>query len=275
MIRISLPWLIEVIRNLDSINEIVADEPINKSFISLIIAEQALTNITNTSVYSASVRVSRQLGDTLFEQINSITAENDLSRNLTQWERSKIHSQLSQFKTALFAELNVMPTYFVTPKGGFDTSILIEDGSRLFNHRLKDKVPFASFDAAEVGKAIAFELATAAGFHLFRLLEAVLRRYWDVLSGGEAPPEPKTIGIIAASLEQKSLGEPKVYETLRQINKLHRNPLIHPEVVLVQEEAMALLGIVNSAIGAMLEAIPDAPTTTANVPMHPSVDQVP
>ena len=37
---------------------------------------------------------------------------------------------------------------------------------------------------------------------------------------------------FAAELERQQLGDPKVVEAIKQMTKLHRNPLIHPEVIL-------------------------------------------
>jgi hypothetical protein len=36
---------------------------------------------------------------------------------------------------------------------------------------------------------------------------------------------------FAAELERQQLGDPKVVEAIKQMTKLHRNPLIHPEVI--------------------------------------------
>jgi hypothetical protein len=44
---------------------------------------------------------------------------------------------------------------------------------------------------------------------------------------------------------------------------LHRNPLIHPEVILDLGEEIEILGISRSVIGAMLKVMPDVPTTTS------------
>jgi hypothetical protein len=49
--------------------------------------------------------------------------------------------------------------------------------------------------------------------------------------------------------------------------KLHRNPLIHPEVALSVDEAMATLGIARSVVTAMLAELPVLPQTTSNVPV--------
>jgi hypothetical protein len=46
------------------------------------------------------------------------------------------------------------------------------------------------------------------------------------------------------------------------MTKLHRNPLIHPEVILTVEEAIGIIGMARSVIAMMLQSLPDVPTTT-------------
>ena len=125
------------------------------------------------------------------------------------------------------------------------------------------KVPEAEKDAKEAGKALAFELGTACGFHTFRVVECVLRRYWDFVSQNKKRPVPQTLGLFATQLQQCSLGEERVWDCLRNMAKLHRNPIIHPEVILSFQEAIGILGIARSAIGVMLDSLPDAPGVTS------------
>ena len=57
------------------------------------------------------------------------------------------------------------------------------------------------------------------------------------------------------------LGEFTVYKRAGS-TKLHRNPLIHPEVILTVEEAIGIIGMARGVIAMMLQAMPDVPTTT-------------
>ena len=77
-----------------------------------------------------------------------------------------------------------------------------------------------------------------------------------------ARPKLETIGTYASALEDNKFGDEKVWESLKQLGKLHRNPLIHPEVILDVGEEIEILGISRSVVGAMLKVMPDVPTTT-------------
>ena len=84
----------------------------------------------------------------------------------------------------------------------------------------------------EAGKSLAFELPTAAGFHIFRATESVLRRYYDHVTSGKVPPKVRSIAIYVRQLRIAKCAEEIILATLEQMAKLHRNPLIHPEVAL-------------------------------------------
>lgn len=171
-----------------------------------------------------------------------------------------------EFKLIFMAELGVIPSFIITRKEGFDTNVLIESGISLFPKDLIEKVPETEKDATEVGKALAFELATACGFHAFRVTEAVARRYWDEMAPGKPRPKPETLGSIASEMRDKGIGDTKIIESIKQMTRLHRNPLIHPEVILSVDEAIGIIGIARSVVGAMLKSLPDIPITTGAAP---------
>jgi hypothetical protein len=82
-----------------------------------------------------------------------------------------------------------------------------------------------------------------------------LRRYWDHVSNGKARPKRFNIGDYLKRMDDLSVGDQKIKATLRQIKDLHRNELMHPENSLDLDEAIALLGIAQSAIAAMLKEL--------------------
>lgn len=168
----------------------------------------------------------------------------------------KIKTALAAFETVLGAEWNLADLFLVSPLPGYDTTALIESGIVLFPQELKAKVPEAEIDANDFGKCLAFRLPNSAGFHLHRLNEAVLRRYYDSVTGGKPRPKLRTIGGYLAALEKHNAGDKKVRAALDSIRELHRNPLMHPEQRLETiDEAIALHGAIHSVIVHMLKAI--------------------
>ena len=188
--------------------------------------------------------------------MNEQTSTEEISTNAYN-----IQEGLRQFETVLTAELGLEDLYLVFQKRGYDNEALINNAMRLFPEDLAEKVPTAEFDIKQAGKCIAFELCTAAGFHLHRANEAVLHRYYDVVTDGAKRPENRTMGAYITALEAKKCGDAKALAALKSLKDLDRNPLIHPdesvEPIESIDDAIALLNSVHTAIVHMLKAIPE------------------
>jgi len=263
MIRINAAWLITSEEAIDALDRLVAGQTVLESLSILFGAQGALEQIFDQSFYKDHVRASRTAGRTLHERVSAfLNADDWTTKKIEQYELVSLLAAKSTFKTVFLADLGVMPIYIVSKKDTFDVSLLIDAGINLFPGAIMAKVPEVEKDASEVGRALAYELSTACGFHTFRVTESVLRRYWDVVSKGKARPKLQTLGNFAAQMEKNKYGDDKVIEAIKQMTKLHRNPLIHPEVILTVEEAIGIIGMARSVIAMMLQVLPDVPATT-------------
>lgn len=263
MIRISLAYLFTLADALEPLAKLEPSTKFSEVFLELYGAQGNLNNLLNGAFFSFDLRSCRVAGTELLNELN-----NACSRIQADFQSEMLGASYNvkfayqAFKPLFLAELAVVPAYFVSRHGAYDTITLLDDGASLFPPSLRVKVPEAILDANEAGKALAYELGTACGFHIFRIVESVLKRYWDVVSGAATRPNLETIGNYAAEMQKKNFGEAKIWETLSQLAKLHRNPLIHPDVILTVDEAIEIVGIARSAIGAMLRTLPDVPPTT-------------
>jgi hypothetical protein len=261
--RIRIPWMLEVANAIEQLDKIEASKPLSQSWFYLFDGKNQLEAVFNQSLYATHLRVSRELGGQLHEAITTMIGDGSNGERLIEpHEIWLLKFRRDAFKPVFLSEISTLPSFLVMDKEGYDINLLIDDGKKLFPATLSSKAPEAVRDAMEVGKAIAFELSTAAGFHIFRVVEAVLKRYWDHVSSKAVRPKLETIGTYASALEDNTFGDAKVWESLKQLAKLHRNPLIHPEVILDIGEEIEILGISRSVIGAMLKVMPDVPTTT-------------
>ena len=259
-----MPYIFELLEQLAAIERLPElDTPYSQISFPLFMAQWTLEAFTNSSVYRPYLRTSWQLSQQLLTSIRGITANTDQTRNITSYELYAVKSNYQQYKTALLAELGAFNVYFVTQAGGYDMYSLLVSGESVFPSDLGVKVPEAIVDAREAAKALAYEVPTACGFHAFRVMEAVLRRYYAHVTGGAAPPKVRNIGVYLNAMKQATKGDTKILGALKQMTDLHRNPLIHPEVVLTVEEAIATLGMAVSVITAMLTALPVPPPTTS------------
>lgn len=189
----------------------------------------------------------------LKDKLKPYLEEEDYSKLIESWEVYGIADAAKQFETALKAELSIAPSYHVTPKGGYNVDILTLAPQKLFPEDMLTLVPDCEYDVKELGKCLAFEVPTAAAFHLHRINEAVLHQYWDSVTSKPRPKNPN-MGVYLTALK-RSRKDKKVNATLTQIKDLYRNSTIHPEDKLTIEEAIELYGIILSAVSRMMTFI--------------------
>lgn len=232
---------------------------IGDAFFPLLVAEAALEPLLTRSVFQ--LKTSAGAGHALLTAIRKAkdrahTTE-DHNKPLPFAETYGVTSALTTFEAVLGAELSLMPLYLVTQKAAFDTALLIERGAVSFPEELPLKVPVAVRDVEQGTRCIAFDLPTAAGFHLHRANESVLGRYWDVVTNGADRPDQRNMGVYLREMDNRGVGDLKVKAALRDLKDLHRNPLIHPEHSLESvDEAIALMNNIHTVVIHMLKEIP-------------------
>lgn len=194
-----------------------------------------------------------------FEEIlpTDLSSPIDWAGKIDSWRIINLKNAFRKFDAVLNAELQTSAIYYVSAKGGFDTVCLTDQGESLFPGDLSDKVPGAIADVRAGTRCLAFELPTAAGFHLHRANEAVLRAYFDAVAGSNNRPKTRNMGDYIKKLEQLGKGDAKVIDVLKSLKDLHRNPLMHPEDTLRSlDEALSLYAAIRAAVGYMLDRIP-------------------
>ena len=270
MIRISLPFICNSVLQMDTLNTLpTGPAKFGDIIYQIYTAQTALNTLTTGSVFSPYLVSSRELANRLKSLIDAQASEaGGVDREVGGLEIWQIKNAYTEYKVALFAEIGTLASYFVTQKGPYDTAALLSFGEVLFPLEIVSKVPEAVHDARQAGLCLAYELPTAAGFHTFRVLEAVLRRYYAHETGGMAPPKVRNIGVYINAMKQAQKGDAKVLAAVKQMADLHRNPLVHPEVILTTEEAMTAFGIARSAVAAMLTSLPVIPPTTQTAPIN-------
>jgi hypothetical protein len=234
----------------------------NDVFVTLMSVQGSLEELYN-SIYGPYLRVSYGYSRVLLASLKSLLEPFNLDKKVSSWEIVSLQQQYSQYKAALTGELAIIDAYFVTQKGGFDTTSLLMFGENLFPSDLSSKVPEALLDVREAGKCLAYDLPTSAAFHIFRAVESVIRKYHAHVTGGNSPPKQRNMGVYIKSLIASGGGTPKVIAALQQMKDLHRNPVSHPEAILTQEEALSIFGIARSVITPMLAELPTPALTTS------------
>ena len=178
-------------------------------------------------------------------------------------ELTLLHSLLEKFEHALGAELTYAPTYLARKRGIYSTYDLIQHARRCFSETMRSNMPEASmkeFDTA--GRALAFGLGTAAGMHLLRAIELVLKRYYETFSGTEVGKNERTYSIylkkLAVLAEEEDTDfrpDRRLLQMLAQIKEHYRNPLTNPESHISVDQATSLFGLATAAMTLMTEQV--------------------
>lgn len=268
MLRISVPYVWNLTETLGALSTIKQGDQLGTHLFPIFQAENLLSQFIHQSLWRNSLRVCLQPGIELEQSIKGLYLDDKgepakIDAEIVSWKLVAMQQKLAAFRTVLEAEFMTAATYLVVPRRGYDIATLIDSAEDIFPPELMQKVPSVLFDLREAGKCIAFDLGTAAGFHLLRALETVIKAYWSVVMEGVPLPTNRNLGAYIREMENARKGDPKVLTSLRQIKDHHRNELMHPEETLNLDEAIGLLGIVQSAIIFMLVAIP-VPTPEPN-----------
>jgi len=191
-------------------------------------------------------------GKELLNALEKITSEAYDENRVLQWsEPNEITEILGRFEISMQSDFGTRDTFIVSPKGAYSTTILAESGDAVISDSAHALVPSIKQDLHDGCRCLAFELPTAAAFHLFRAIESMVREYGHYVRKKPFTDREKRNGLggYANFLKEKTLGvDERIIFTIEQICKLHRNPTMHPEMHLSNTEIRATLGIIVSAI---------------------------
>jgi hypothetical protein len=197
--------------------------------------------------------------------INALNQFGAASEDERQGLAIGVWTQATKVKTLLNGELAIQSAYYVWPKRAYDTKRLVDFGVQIFAPEVQQWFTLREvYDINQAGKCIAFEVPTAAGFHLIRAAESVIRRYYQLVVGTLPKPKMRSWGVYVRNLRECG-AEPKVVSVIEQVKEFHRNPVMHPEEELSMEEALSLLGISESLVSAIYRDM--AARTASGEPM--------
>ena len=186
---------------------------------------------------------------------------------ITWYPLSKITGALGELESVLGNDMPGIAAYLVSKKGIFDTEELIEHAENYLLPDIRSNLPEqAKVDLREAGKCLAYELATACAFHLWRAVETVMEAYYLRLTGKtlEQAGISSNWGAYIKALENAG-ADVKVTVFLDHIRDKYRNPHTHPDVIVTTGEAQGLFGVAMSSIDQMVIETQKLPAKTAPV----------
>ncbi len=178
-------------------------------------------------------------------------------------ELALINNLLEKFEHALAAELTYAPTYVAGKRGIYSTYDLIQNAQDCFSVSMRQDMPEAAMkEFNTAGRALAFGLGTAAGMHLLRAVELVLKRYYETFSGTQVNKNERTYSIYLKRLAVLTEDEgsdfrpdKRLLQLLAQIKEHYRNPLTNPESNITVDQATSLFGLATAAMTLMTEQV--------------------
>ena len=209
-----------------------------------------------------SLRVCRPTVEQLLEAIYSVlhkSAEKHREPNEPiGMNAAAITGKATELSTLLAAECRTLDTYAVSQKGAYSMPILIDQAEMLLPADTRQKLDDVVVeDIRQAGRCLAFDLPTAAGFHLFRAVESLMRHLHNKLKGTSQEPErlPDWAAYVKALTEAQVPSD--VTDMLDSIRQHYRNPLAHPDATLTTDEAIVLVPLGVAAIQKMVDVMPD------------------
>lgn len=103
-----------------------------------------------------ALRTARQSAIDLLNSISKILKQDVDSYELSVYDLFDFESSISKFEIAYNAENSIENLFVVTPKGGYNSTALIEYGEVLFPSSISLKVPDSIADIRAAWKCIAF-----------------------------------------------------------------------------------------------------------------------
>ena len=257
--------------NVHALNRISAGQKIKEHYYQLLNAQAWLEFIEKDKL--VPVGVAGPACHSLLNIIGRVLKPNssvpgsttpDLEKEISVSDAYTIERGIETFETVLSAQMQSLSTYFVSRKLGYETPLLIEEAENLLPESIREEIPEAIHDLQQAGKCIAFDIPTAAGFHLTRATEAVIRKYYAKVVGRSPKPKMRNWGTYVKNLHTAG-ADARITGFLDHIREAYRNPLLHPEDTLTPEDAQVLMGVCVSAIVAMVQAMNSLPVATSAI----------
>jgi hypothetical protein len=188
-------------------------------------------------------------------------------RPISQYNIGLFRGFLHDFEQSLEEEFARLPTYVTEQIGIYSTEELISKASNVFPVSAKGVIPERAYDDFRMaGACLAFDLPTACGFHAFRAADTMIRAYYQHFVGTTVKAKPRDWGGFIRVLREvlrnpSAVRKPneRTIELLDSIRASDRNPVIHPEVDLSAETALATFDMCKTAIVFMANDIMASP----------------
>lgn len=208
------------------------------------------------------MHVSRRLVEPLLELADKweleVSPDERKSQLLNSDQEAELRPLARVLYAAIFAEADGKLTYVASDKR-YSLETLTQGVQTIFGAGVFGRLPpLTRFDFEQAALCIAFELPTAAAFHLMRGAEGVLRFFYESVQRQNRLPEPRMWKQMTEHLSKRSSPPPKVLmDSLDNVRFHFRNPTQHPDKVYDLDEAQDLLALTADVVSRMIRHLLD------------------
>lgn len=261
MKKLNLHDMYQFGKTLAPLSRITNESKLSAFSFDLYFARETLTSLTSES--SVLLSTSRRAAGKVIEAINTVLPKEiqDVARideaQVVGWQAHGITHAFTELESVLGNDMPDIAGYLVSQKGIYRTADLIEHAENHLTAEVRAILPEqAAFDLRQAGKCLAYELAIACAFHLWRAVETMAEAYYQTLTGKTFEDAEIQLNwgqyIIALN---KASADQKITVFLDHIRSAYRNPQTHPTEQISIEEAQRLFGVASSSIDQMALAI--------------------
>lgn len=174
-------------------------------------------------------------------------------RSLTEAEAKEVVASSGILRETLLAEAAGKGAFIAEDKR-YTVSKLIGEVGSLMAPGVFDQLPeIAQEDFASAGRAIAYDLSTAAAFHILRGTESALREFYARIVRNNRIAEPRMWAAIVTDIRTRRTQPPKLLlDNLDSLRRNFRNPTQHPEKSYDADEVQDLLALAIDAVNRMI-----------------------
>jgi hypothetical protein len=163
------------------------------------------------------------------------------NRSISKDELQFLEMETHVLVSTLISECEKANVIALEKQRAFDLHTLIESIETAFDSKMWNRLSaFSKKDIEESGRCLAFERYTASGFHMLRAMENETRDCAMLVT--RAIPLKRDFGEYVRLLTANGV-DPKLIAVLDNVRSLERNPLVHPEAWLSQDDAINIFCI--------------------------------
>ena len=199
----------------------------------------------------------------VFEMLpRSVQAAKTLLLFLRDWRSGQQHPgnlpslkhHIQSFSTIFMEDVERTHTYTLTEKGNLSLDRLVGDASKGYpSEVLKCLDTHIVREINEAGRCLACTLNTACGFHILRSVEIGIKGYVHALTGSLPALRNRNWGGYIEALSNAGASS-DVIDVLK-ILKTKRNPLMHPQDSLEEDEAIDIFCLCQAVTSAVVKEV--------------------